>query len=120
MDSAQHMVQRDLSPFVVPGMYCIKLIINYWQAWVQIPNSLSIQMLKISGKYDIWNDFLNGSASPSFQHVAKTLKVAEVNSKEEVASWIFIFNVIHLQSTDEYWDIVRNDIYPKGNTFYNS
>ena len=75
--------------------------------------------MKISGKYDIWNEFLNGSASPNFQHVAKSLKVAEVNSKEEVACWIFIFDVILLQSADEYWDIVRNDIYPKGNTFYN-
>lgn len=33
------------------------------------------------GKYDIWHEYLNESASPSFQHVAKSLKMAGVYFK---------------------------------------
>ena len=42
----------------------------------QIVRQTCIEMLP--GKLDLWYDFLAGSASPSFQHVAKTLKMAEV------------------------------------------
>ena len=35
-------------------------------------------ILMFLGKYDIWHEYLNESASPGFQHVAKSLKMAGV------------------------------------------
>ena len=40
----------------------------------------------LPGKLDLWYDFLAGSASPSFQHVAKTLKMAEVSPYIKIKS----------------------------------
>ena len=63
VDSAQDMIQKGLSPFVVPGKYFLKS-----KKFKENP----------SGSFDLWHDFLSGSPNPYFRPLANTLKMAAV------------------------------------------